>query len=174
MFTECGELSAIELPEGLEIIGRECFSESGLCEITVPRGVREISDCAFYACVSLTSIVFQNDGVLKTIGEACFYESGLDAVVFPQSLEETRACAFEAHLLMHVQVPDTCRVGLVIDGLGLAPLGSENILVGRRSLARLRTLKTVTLPEGLETIKNHWFSQSTIEKITIPASVTTI
>ena len=66
-FYGCGMLKTVLLGDGLEAIGCECFSGSGLEAITIPKGVQRIGDCAFFRCVSLKQISFAGE-VLESIG----------------------------------------------------------------------------------------------------------
>ena len=43
----------------LELIGDECFAYSGVEEVTLPEGVRELCDSCFTGCESLLSVNFE-------------------------------------------------------------------------------------------------------------------
>ena len=43
--------------------------------------------------------------------------------------------------------------------------------VGGETLGKLRQLRELKLPEGLEIIEENWFAGCGIEKLTVPASV---
>ena len=45
---------------------------------------------------------------------------------------------------------------------------------GNASLWDLRALRCVVIPEGVERIGNYWFSESDVESVEVPASVTEI
>ena len=47
-FCNCTVLKNVQLPDGLETIGTDCFWNSGLEEVVFPASVREIGACAFY------------------------------------------------------------------------------------------------------------------------------
>ena len=83
-FTQCNSLKIIELPDGLEYIGVNCFSESELESIRIPPAVKTIEMLTFYQCESLKHVEFP-DG-LEYLGEGCFSETGLESVDFPASL----------------------------------------------------------------------------------------
>ena len=53
MFYGCNSLKEVHLPDGLEKIGRECFENSGLEEIIIPKSVKTIEKYAFSGCKSL-------------------------------------------------------------------------------------------------------------------------
>lgn len=48
-FNSCWELKNVELPASLQILGIECFSNTGLVEIAIPEGIKTIDDGAFRA-----------------------------------------------------------------------------------------------------------------------------
>lgn len=50
VFRKCKNLKKIRLPEGLEYIGKRCFSESCLEEIIFPPSVRVVGIKAFQYC----------------------------------------------------------------------------------------------------------------------------
>lgn len=47
VFDECKQLKNIQLPEGLEYIGRQCFYKSGLESIVLPATVKSVGSGAF-------------------------------------------------------------------------------------------------------------------------------
>lgn len=51
---------------------------------------------------------------------------------------------------------------------------SEQQTVGNTSLGKLRKLKNIAIPEGVEIVGNYWFWDSAAESVTIPASVRSI
>ena len=55
-FSYATALKTIELPQSLETIGNRSFQNSGLTTITIPSGVTNIIDRAFYGCASLTEM----------------------------------------------------------------------------------------------------------------------
>lgn len=57
-FDECICLKKISLPDGLEKIGRRCFSRTALEELVIPASVKEIGAEAFWYCHGLKSISF--------------------------------------------------------------------------------------------------------------------
>lgn len=46
-FANCKNLKCVEIPNGVEYLGKECFSGSGTKEITLPETLREICAGAF-------------------------------------------------------------------------------------------------------------------------------
>ena len=55
-------------PSSLERIGVSCFEESGVEEVAVPDGVRELYDSCFKGCSSLHRVTFGPSSSLERIG----------------------------------------------------------------------------------------------------------
>ena len=55
-FKCCYYLINIEIPDGVEYIGRECFWDSGIEEITLPGTLKEIGEDAFEDCEKLKTV----------------------------------------------------------------------------------------------------------------------
>lgn len=96
-FNNQGELTEIQLPDGLETIGIRAFAGAGIKTITIPPTVESIGGYAFYGCYRLKEVIV-SDGVTK-IGESVFAGAAdLKRVVLPASVENI-AGAFKGHPL---------------------------------------------------------------------------
>ena len=49
-FLGCPRLRSVRLPEGLQVIGRDCFSPGVVEKITLPGTLREVGDPHFCRC----------------------------------------------------------------------------------------------------------------------------
>lgn len=96
-FARCLRLRKIRLPDGLEYVGRKCFSKSGIEEIELPASVRVVAGAAFQDCKRLRRAVL-NEG-LDALGEKwlvdgkeyrgmAFSGSGLERANIPSTLKE--------------------------------------------------------------------------------------
>ena len=65
-FGNCEGLASVELPEGLEYIGPQCFSESGLESVAFPPALKVIENGAFRECGNLKNVEFSEG--LERIG----------------------------------------------------------------------------------------------------------
>ena len=95
---------------------------------------------------------FREGSKLERIGRSCFAESGLEEVWIPKVLKTVGAEAFaNCNHLKTVHVEDDCAVSL--SGTGIPSSARvvlpQNIAVSGRLLVELRTLKEVTIPEGV-------------------------
>ena len=55
-FMWCDNLRSVEIPNGVEYIGSECFCNSGIEEITLPGTLKEIGEDAFGRCPKLKTV----------------------------------------------------------------------------------------------------------------------
>lgn len=83
------ELSSVELPDSLTVVGTYAFAHSGLKEMTLPSSVRVIAEKACFYCRSLKSIRI-NEG-LRRIDNSAFEESGLESLFIPASIDSIGA-----------------------------------------------------------------------------------
>lgn len=56
MFYLCEDLKSVEIPNGVEYIGEDCFEGSGVEKIMLPGTLKEIDKYAFYDCEYLKTI----------------------------------------------------------------------------------------------------------------------
>ena len=103
-FAGCTSLTAINIPNSITSIGNAAFAEcSSLTSpvynahcfaylppsfegaYIIPEGIKQITGCAFYNCISLTSITIPNS--ITSIGDWAFaYCSFLDSITIPNSV----------------------------------------------------------------------------------------
>ena len=55
-FESCRSLRKVEIPNGGEYIGKDCFMDSGIEEITLPSTLKELDEKAFSSCSNLKTI----------------------------------------------------------------------------------------------------------------------
>lgn len=155
-FEGCINLKKVVLPKGIKIIPIRTFQNcSSLTDIIIPEGVTTIENSAFYGCSSLSSIKLPSK--LEEIGPLAFSNSGLTVIEIPDSVKELGSSAFqECGFLTTVKLQN-----------GIKEI-KEATFMGCKSL------KTITLPEGLNIIGNSAFDFSGLTNIIIPSTVTTI
>lgn len=102
-FRSCASLKRIDLPEKLEYIGMESFSNSGLQSVTFPKALKVVGQGAFSYCKSLRTVVM-NEG-LKILGtheckpydnyySGVFSNSAIESVKLPSTLKKVGYTAF--------------------------------------------------------------------------------
>lgn len=131
-----------------------CYpSASG--NLTIPNGIEEISENAFYACDSLASVKIP-DSVAK-IGEAAFYRClKLEKAVLPKNLKSISKSTFSMSGLRQVNLP-------------------KNLERIKESAFAGCNMEVIVLPKKLEVIGNSaFFYCQSIKEIVIPSNVRTI
>lgn len=129
-FSNCTDLSEINIPNGLEIIGEYAFASSKLEEIIIPNSVTKIGQWAFYQCSNLKD-VYIGDGIqvldnyefeacsslekfvvgsgLTMISSNCFVGGGSvlyapsDLIILSDKLE---SCSFKGAQAIYVPTPE--------------------------------------------------------------------
>ena len=94
-FIEATHLTEVNLPEGLEEIGPQCFSGcANLRNINIPKSVTFIGDHAFAHCLKLEEITIPN---IKSIESGLLTDcSSLKTVRLPKTITEIGNNAFGA------------------------------------------------------------------------------
>lgn len=138
--------------------------------------VTKIADNAFDFDY-LTSIELP-DGLIE-IGNRAFACPYLMSVNLPDSLEKIGENAFAGADLVNVIIPR--KVTRISDGMfsGSQELASVEFLgavtyIGKGAFALCKSLRTITLPDTVETIGASAFSSTSLTSITIPQGVTAI
>ena len=72
-FDGCRSLASVTIPNSVQSIDENAFSNSGLESIDIPQSVTEIGEKAFYECKYLKTVTIPNS--VKTIGKAAFSSS---------------------------------------------------------------------------------------------------
>lgn len=163
-FGKCTNLETVTLPETLTKIGVVAFYKcSALRTVNIPASVTEIGKWAFYCCSSLEAITLPDN--ITVIPQSTFNEcSSLRTVLLPSNLTEIGKGAFYGcESLESLDIPAGVRS--IPDG-GIASSGV---------FANCKSLRTLTLHEGLETIGEHAFYNCyALEELTLPATVTEV
>ena len=100
-FSNCRNLAAVDLGNGLERIGEYAFSECrSIKHLTIPDSVITIESNAF---VSSNALMYVRLGKsVKTIGESAFHGTSLITITIPNSVVEIGGCAFVSQRLIEI------------------------------------------------------------------------
>lgn len=177
-FCSLGELLSINMPKALETLGTGCFEYSGKIytgvPVTLPEGIREISDFCFRGCKLFEEITLPQS--LEKIGFMAFNLCWVSRIELPSDLKLICGFAFEESEVKELDIPDGC--------------GFEGIchFQGTYSLRRLRlpadlkeipesfafrgyALEEVIMPEALEKINELAFgSCGKLTSVSLPES----
>ena len=178
-------LKNITLPDSLTSIGAYAFAGSGVVNVTLPAGVREIPDYAFYNAASLTSLTLKDEGVITSIGAHAFDGSGVTSLAFPEGLQTVGAAAFaNTPRLSACDLPDSVTAlgsaesWTEADGVfyNAAALTSFTVPAGvteitNSAFAKTSALTSVTIPEGVTKVGSYAFKESHLASVTLPFTV---
>ena len=151
------KFSLVNIAEGVDSVGDYAFYGcSNLTSITIPNSVKSIGKYAFSGCTNLTSIVIPNS--VKSIGSYAFQNcSGLTSITIPSSVTNIGGYAFSGctgELIVNCNIPSVSS-------------SSYGSFAGSK-------FNSVTLAEGIDSIGDYAFYNSSITSITIPNSVKSI
>ncbi|MBO5797982.1 MAG: leucine-rich repeat domain-containing protein, partial [Clostridia bacterium] len=101
----CVQLREIDIPAGVEMIGRRAFQQSGLRAVVLPAGLFDIREGTFESCVNLTEVHIPDR--VTMIGAAAFRHCGLEEITLPAALSTIGKQAFEGcGQLKDLHLPD--------------------------------------------------------------------
>lgn len=194
-FNGCKSLTKIVLPGTLTSFEEGAFSDSGITEVTLNNGIRELPANTFSGC-PLTTITFPKSIVSISglsgsdittvnfaagaepieIGEEAFSRcTKLSSFTIPSSVKSIRSGAFEYSNLQSIILPET--VTTLGDNIFLGCRELANVVLPKniteitRSMFQNCKLKTIELPNKLEKIGAFAFSNSPLATIKLPESL---
>ena len=164
-FFSHGLMEEATLPDSLAAITDEMFVDCYyLTSIDVPAAVTSIGDKAFYNCMSLATITFQDNSQLQTIGASAFSSTGYYELVPGNSINRFDHAAVPAY--SYIAIPDSVTaIGasafegaalLTEVSLGSSPEASGLVTIGERAFAET-ALTSVTIPDSVVTIGKRAF-----------------
>jgi len=145
-------LTGVQLPEGLKVIGKKAFygesnfrESNNISTIIIPNTVTEIGGSAFDTCKNLESINIPDS--VTVFGYGLFARSGLKSFTIPAGMIAMKEIPYDIYG--------------IYDGIGGMFYGSN--------------LETIVIPEGIETIGRETFSYCRkLTSVTLPSTIKTI
>ena len=162
-FAGCTALESIELPYGLNFIGTEAFSGSGLKALDIPDSVTGIGSDVVSNCLNLETFkfsdglkihppaIFYNTPKLKTvtipdnfnhISDRMFVGSGIEHIKIPKNIKYIFTSAFENTKIRSVEFEE----------------GSALTEIGERAFKGCSNLESFVIPAKVSTIEDDAFS----------------
>lgn len=166
-FDSLDELVSIVLPDSVEIIESRAFLHCASLEsIHLSASLHQIGEYAFCSCTNIKEISIDEknmhfkveDGfILSKDGSTLIYVipgQSSECINVPKDVVDISEGAFLGNdKIRHVNLPDTLKT------------------IGKFAFEDCLQLKTINLPDGLISLEDGCFYHSTINSITIPASV---
>ena len=175
-FLNCSTLTKVTIPGSVTTLGNYAFSGCvELADVTIPNSVTSIGECAFQNCTPLAEIIIPNS--ITKIGDKAFFEC--------KNLKSVINCS---ELIIEKGSVENGMVGFYADEIINLPNNFDSI-VGDFVFAVIDGVNTlvsyigndseITLPDNYkgETYvigENAFEENTTITKVTIPNSVTSI
>lgn len=181
IFSECGDLVSVILPEKLTTIEKDAFySCESLALIALPEDLTEIRETAFRYCTNLANLSLPK-GITKISWGTFDGCSNLASITLPDGLTHIDDWGFtNCSSLALTSLPESLiHIGSVAfrdcSNLALTELPKGVMSIGSTAFMRCAKLALTSLPEGLITIERDTFSNCTSLALTsLPASIDSI
>ena len=110
-YNDCSKLREMNLPENLEAIGKDCFRNTKITEIVIPKSVKIIESSAFWGCRGLHKVVFDKGSEIKDIGKDIFSGcANLKEISLPEGLENIGGGCFKNTGIQQMVIPKSVKV----------------------------------------------------------------
>ena len=169
------------IPSGATSIGESAFFQAPMTRVNIPASVQSIGNTAFYLS-SVVTVNFATRSQLTSLGTQAFTSTAdLTSINLPRSLTTIGSQVFSGSGITSITIPESVTE---IPDLAFSDAGnltsvtfvpnSQVTRIGVSAFAYTDSLSSIGLPDGLLIIDEYAFSESGLEEITIPASVTSI
>ena len=177
LYSYLGEGGDLTLPEsygGTKVTGinQECFMNSAVTSVTIPKGYTSIGNYAFYGCESLSTVSFPQ--TIGNIGMGAFAASGIEnADLSETSIPYVSAYCFKScKQLTSVKLPETAEF-IAIEafyGTGLTEIDIPKSVneIGDGAFFNTEALEKVALHKGIKKIGTSSFENSGLKEINLP------
>lgn len=173
IFYGCIGLTDVSIPSTVTTIGSGAFrSCNHITSIVIPEGVTVLNTHTFHSCSSLASITIPS--TITEMNDNCFYGVKSPGAVYITDMDAWCRISFKS--AQGATNPLGRAQHLYLNGTEVTSvIVPNNVTILRMNFEYLRSLTSVTLPEGLTTIDLCSFYNCTgLTHITIPSTVTTI
>ena len=95
-FMDCEKLNNLDLPDSLLEMGEQCFENTGIEYVVIPKYIKALPKKCFWRCDKLKNVVLNNG--LQKIEALVFGSDKLARIVIPKSVEEVDGYALCVNL----------------------------------------------------------------------------
>ena len=179
-----GNEETVNVKEGTEIIGEYCFEDKNLSQIILPETLEEIQQQAFLYCNNLKSLSLGEK--VKTFSSMSIYGSGIEEIILSENhpyfrIEEGAICNGEKVKALYNKEGTVFISPLKVLGTietyeipSSVVEGIEVKEIADRAFHGQGKMKNIVIPSTVQKIGDSFNFCSSLEKIEIPNSVTTI
>lgn len=183
-FKSTTTLESVTLPEGLIIIGKQAFYQSGVKTVSLPSTLSSLGASAFRECKNLQGIVLPD--ALKDIAEYSFYGcSNLKTVSFGNQTVSIEKCAFDHAGVENVVIPNSVKtIGMGAfqynSNLKSLVINNASVVIGQSAFCSCPNLENVDLGNSVCELKGStrvnseygvFESCTNLKSISLPASL---
>ena len=176
LFERCSNLTSIELPQCLQVIGKRAFVGTAITELTVYRKLKTISDYAFWKCSSLKAINLASTS-LVSIGDYAFMGTSIRTLKLPYSLQTIGIKAFAKAQItkiffneelqeINVKAFSECKH---LRGVNLS--NTKIKIIKSKTFKDCKNLTIVELPSNIFEIEKEAFARSSLAEVKFPDSL---
>lgn len=173
-FYECKALQSVTIPDCCTTLGQRIWYASGVRNVVVGTGLKNIASGVFESCDSLTTATL-TPGLKKLGSDMFYYCTALSSINIPAGIDTIPSWCFAWTGLTQFTIPNTVRqisefaFCNIITPVITVPEGVVSI--GSNSFSQNSQLQTVNLPSTLRHIGDYAFALSPFTTITLPDSL---
>ncbi len=186
------DITSIVISSGITTVGKYAFAYTKAASVTIPKGVTQINEGAFYGCSSLTSVSIPDSVTEIDQGAFCNCTS-LSSITLGSNLATVKDYAFQNTAITKLSLPASVSSFSSLSCYGCSKLSSISVASGNSTYASSngvlfnagktklilyplgKTDSSYSIPSTVKTIgENAFYQNKYITSVTIPSSVTSI
>lgn len=185
---EYSRFSDIPIPDGVEILGRDAFSDSAVKNVTLSGNLKAVYSACFWRCYNLEKVIIESNEIEYSY--SCFANcynlqtagpigSGCD-IEFCWTTEIPDYVFSSCNTLTEIIIPDSITsIGMYsfssCTGLSNISLPDNILTISERAFEKCLGFTSMNIPNGVSVIGQYAFFDCTnLAEITIPCSVSSI
>ena len=169
-FAYCSSVTSIQFPNSLKYLRQYSLSYlTNLQTITLPASLEAFDQCCLRNSEKLQSVTFEKGIKIPSIQWRTFRSSGITRITIPASVSSVVPSAFEMTTITKIEIEEGNEVYKIINNFVATPINNPTTLVYFPS-----GLTEAIVPEPIAIILGSSFTNSQIETVTLPNTLTTI